>query len=74
MHNIGHNIKEVLEAQGHTATWLAERIGVSRTHIYRIFRKENIDVMLLLRISRALGHDFFAYYSRLLDSNDDATH
>lgn len=66
---IGKNIRKVLKTNGHTAAWLAERIGVSRTHVYRIFKKKNIDVQLLLRISIALRHDFFAQFSKSVEKS-----
>lgn len=49
--------------QRRPASWLAQQICVTRTHVYKIFDKETIDLLLLLRISRALNHDFFAELS-----------
>ena len=57
--HIGQHIKEVMRQQGVTATQLAEDICCARPHIHRIFRKENIDIALLERISIALNYDFF---------------
>ena len=57
--HIGQHIKEVMRQQGITATQLAEDICCTRTHIHKIFRKDNIDIALLHRISDALNHDFF---------------
>ena len=57
--HIGQHIKEVMQQQGVTATRLAESISCSRTHIHKIFRKDNIDIALLERISTALNYDFF---------------
>ncbi len=56
---IGQHIKEVMRQKGVTATQLAERICCTRPHIHKIFRKENIDLVLLWRISHALNYDFF---------------
>ena len=56
---IGQHIKEVMRQQGVTATQLAKDICCTRPHIHKIFRKDNIDIALLLRISIALHHDFF---------------
>lgn len=58
--HIGHRIREVLTEQRRPASWLAARICVTRTHVYKIFEKQTLDTDLLLRISRVLGHDFFA--------------
>ncbi|MBQ8958299.1 MAG: helix-turn-helix transcriptional regulator [Bacteroidales bacterium] len=57
--HIGQHIKEVMRQQGKTATELAEDICCTRPHIHKIFRKDNIDIALLERISKALQHDFF---------------
>ena len=57
--HIGQHIKEVMRQQGVTATQLAKDICCARTHIHRIFLKDNIDIALLDRISTALDYDFF---------------
>lgn len=57
--HIGQHIKKVMRQQGMTATQLAKDICCTRPHIHRIFRKENIDIALLERISTALDYDFF---------------
>lgn len=57
--HIGQHIKEVMRQQGITATQLAKDIYCARTHIHRIFLKDNIDIALLKRISSALNYDFF---------------
>ena len=57
--HIGQHIKEVMKQKGVTATQLANDICCTRPHIHRIFRKDNIDIGLLQRISKALDHDFF---------------
>ena len=55
--HIGQHIKR---QQGVTATQLAKDICCARPHIHRIFRKENMDIALLERISKALNYDFFS--------------
>lgn len=57
--HIGQHIKEVMRKQDVTATQLAKDICCTRPHIHRIFRKDNIDIALLERISTALNYDFF---------------
>ena len=57
--HIGQHIKEIMRQQGVTATQLAKDICCARPHIHRIFRKDNIDIALLERISSALNYDFF---------------
>ena len=64
MIHIGHIIKEVMESQERTPTWLARKINCERPNIYYIFQQPSINTELLLKISIALNHDFFSYYSR----------
>ena len=37
----------------------ADNLGCTRVHAHRILKKDNIDIILLKRISRLLNHDFF---------------
>lgn len=62
--HIGEHIKEVMRQQGVTATQLAKDICCTRTHMHKIFRKDNIDITLLRRISEALDYDFFRDLSK----------
>lgn len=48
-----------MKRHGVTATQLAKDICCTRPHVHKIFRKENIDLVLLWRISQALNYDFF---------------
>ena len=66
--HIGQHIKEVMRQQGVTATQLANAICCTRPHVHKIFRKDNIDIALLRRISDALHYDFFR------DLSDDFQH
>ena len=61
--NIGQRIRDELEAQGHSNAWLAEHSGISLRRLQRIMLRESIDTGDLLRISNALGVDFFFLYS-----------
>ena len=63
MIHIGKIIKDVLKEQERTPTWLARKINCERPNIYYIFQQQSINTELLLRISNALQHDFFRYYS-----------
>jgi len=49
-----------MQRQGRTPGWLAKAIFCDRTNVYKIYSRDNIDTGLLLRISQALGHNFFA--------------
>lgn len=59
MVNIGQNIKEELQRQERTVSWLARKLNCTRAAVYRIFDKNSIDTVLLLNISQILHRDFF---------------
>ena len=59
MLHAGQLIERILHEQGRTVTWFARQLCCTRPNIYKIFRKENIDLQLLWRISRILHHNFF---------------
>lgn len=59
MVHVGQLIEQILREQGRSVTWFAARLYCSRPNVYKIFRRENIDICLLWRISDILGHDFF---------------
>ena len=63
---IGQRIKEVLEEEGRTVTWLADQMGCSREYLYKVFVRTWISTDLLVRISEVMRHDFFRDYSRTL--------
>ena len=65
--HIGELIKQVLEEQGRTITWLAKQIGCSRENLYKIFRRSWIHTDMLQKISIALGYDFFIIYTEWYD-------
>ncbi|MBO5262769.1 MAG: XRE family transcriptional regulator [Bacteroidaceae bacterium] len=64
MIHIGQLIYEEMQRQERTPAWLARKINCERPNVYYIFKQESINTDLLLRISRALNHDFFIYYSQ----------
>lgn len=55
MPHIGQLIKQELERQERTPTWLASKINCERTNIYYIFRQKSINTDLLMRISKSFG-------------------
>lgn len=65
--HIGNMIKAELKAQGRTITWFAKAIHTDRTNVYKILRKETIDLQLLIRISKLLHHDFLLECSQTMD-------
>lgn len=61
--NIGVIIRNELRRQGHTNGWLADKLFVNVRTINKIFLKQSIDTQQLCQISKALGVDFFRFYS-----------
>ena len=64
--HIGKRIKEVLDDQGRSASWLASKIPCERTNMYDIFKRKDVSVEMLFKISSILGHDFFLELSEEL--------
>ena len=62
----GERIKEYLAVTGLSVSEFARRLNCHRQNIYDIFKRKTIDVVLLQRISKVLGHDFVSeiYASR----------
>lgn len=57
--DIGERIKQVLKDSGMTISHFAQALSCSRENVYRILKKNNIDILLLTRIGEVLEHDFF---------------
>lgn len=70
--HVGSMIKNELRKQGRSVTWLAKTIYMERSGIYKIFERKSVDVQLLIKISLALNHDFFADISRKMLSQFDS--
>lgn len=68
MNNIGSIIEEQVRKQGRSISWLAKQLSCHRTNIYDIFKRNNIDILLLQRLSLLLNYDFFK------DLSDDVKH
>ena len=70
MIHIGKLIEEEMKRQQRSPVWLAKKINCERPNVYYIFRQESINTDLLLRISRALNHNFFLHYIREMESEE----
>lgn len=66
MRPIGLLIKAELERQERSVSWFARHLACDRSNVYRIFRKDNLDIKLLMQISTILDHDFFADISKTI--------
>ena len=61
---IGTTIQQELKNQERTVSWLARKLDCDRTNVYNIFRRQDIDTELLMRISIILHRDFFTIFSK----------
>lgn len=68
MEPIGTMIKEELERQERSVSWLARKLSCDRSNVYRLFQKNSIDTALLQRLSVILNRDFFSELSFNLQS------
>ena len=57
--HIGKEIQKIIASKGMTVVSFARSVPTSRENVYRIFKKDNIDIKLLQRICIVLNHDFF---------------
>ncbi len=71
MESIGKLIKDELERQERSVSWLARKLSCHRTNVYNIFDRDNIDVVLLVRISRILQRNFVKEISDEVDRLSD---
>lgn len=55
----GHLIREILDSQKRSVSWLAREIQCERTTCYDIFERKFVNTEQLEKISIALQHNFF---------------
>lgn len=72
MKPIGQLIKQELARQERTVTWFARKLSCHRTNVYDIFTRGNIDLELLIRISKVLNHNFLKDISDDLERNNES--
>ena len=60
---IGSVIKKVMEEKNISSSELASRLGVHPGSLSRIFNYRHMHSSLLQKLSQALGHDFFKYFT-----------
>lgn len=68
--DIGRIIEEQVRKQGRSVSWLARQLSCHRTNIYDIFRRNNIDIVLLHRLSVLLDYDFSRNYLMRLEMKE----
>jgi len=65
-YHIGHEIEKEMRAQGMTARQLADKINLSPSAVYDIFKKNHITTDRLAMVQRVLGRDFFKELSQVV--------
>lgn len=65
--HIGHLIETEFDRQGRRAMWLATELNCNRANVYNIFQRDNIDIAMLIKISKVLQHNFFQDIANLID-------
>ncbi|HMV15475.1 MAG TPA: helix-turn-helix domain-containing protein [Chitinophagales bacterium] len=65
--HLGKKIREYAKLKGIKHTELAQRIITSKQNIQNIYRRESIDILLLVKICNVLEYNFFTDYLAQLD-------
>lgn len=61
MIHVGKLIREKIEEQGRSAAWVAERMNMSRTNLYKIYEKSSLDTEQLKKFGKVLNINFFDF-------------
>lgn len=64
MESIGQLIKDEMKRQERSVSWMARKLDLDRSNVYRLFQRNSIDTDLLMKVSLALNVDYFAYFSK----------
>jgi hypothetical protein len=67
--HIGSIIKNHCRQQFITNPQLAQLLNCKKDAIYKLYLRPNISADTLLKVSKALNHDFFQYYQSSLGPN-----
>lgn len=59
---LGKQIEEIIYEKRITISQFAKQLGVSKSSIYHLLKRYDVEVKLLRKISVVLEHDFFRYY------------
>ena len=69
--HIGSLVQTEFEMQGRKVVWLAEQLNCNRSNVYSIFQRENMDVEMLIRLSRILHHNFLLDLAPLAERKEE---
>jgi predicted transcriptional regulator len=68
--HIGNSVKNYLKQEGRAVSWLAKKLCLEKSTVYKKLNREHIDTETLLRISKILNKDFFEIISISLKNNN----
>ena len=69
--HIGDSIRKVLAEKEKSVSWLAQNIPCDRSNLYRMLRKQNLDLYTLRRVSKLLEYNFLEDCSKALLEDDE---
>ena len=64
-------LKNVNSLHNQPASWLASKIPCERTNMYDVFKRKDVSVGLLYKVSVILDHDFFLEISEELHKSHE---
>ena len=66
--HMGRLIRAELDRQEHSVSWFAKKIQTEYSNCFYIFKRQIVDVDLLMRISIVLKHNFFVEMASYMNS------
>ncbi|MDR0891941.1 MAG: XRE family transcriptional regulator [Mediterranea sp.] len=66
---IGSVVEKAVRSQGISISSFARQLGCDRTNVYKIFKKEFLDIPQMRRIEGILGIDLWHYYLEYFGSS-----
>lgn len=56
--HIGQMVRDEMLRQGRSVNWLAREIYCEKSNVYKLFKRQSIDLAQLMKISEVLDHNF----------------
>jgi len=69
----GSIVEKVVRREGHSLTYLAKEIGVNRRSLYNWFLQQRLNTEVIIKVGRAINHDFSAEFPKLFVPEDFET-
>lgn len=71
MLHMGNLIRQRMKEKQISVVLMAKYLSCSRNNVYKLLNKYSMDTEVLAKISRLLDFDFFALYSREIQSKNE---